>query len=415
MDFKRHNQLGLSSFGRLKIFLTLFAGCSFCCVAGLASEPTYVLVDGTQQPGQFAGIDPQGRLLFSTSAGQQAVSLDKLAWWGECGEVRKGCVALLADGSVIRGDVDSADGANLTIDSELLGDLKLPWNTLAGIVFHTPASTADRDRLFDRIMRPYDPGGIENDKATDDRLILQSGDEITGHVEAINAMSVRIKGRLGTVDIPIAKALALVTKSKHRANVQTAGLCWIGLTDGSRLLAGELHAQGESLAWKDSLGQPRKVDRGEVRFLMPLASRVKYLSDLTPSEYHFLPFLDIQWPYRVDRNVTGGLLRAGERLHLKGLGVHSAARLTYSLGGNYREFLADIAIDDSTGGSGSVGFRVFVDGKLKFTSGPVRGGMVPLPVRVSVSGSRRLDLIVDYGEAGDVLDHADWLDARLLR
>jgi hypothetical protein len=31
-----------------------------------------------------------------------------------------------------------------------------------------------------------------------------------------------------------------------------------------------------------------------------------------------------------------------------------------------------------------------------------------------VQGGKRLSLIVDFGERGDELDHADWLDARLL-
>ena len=56
-----------------------------------------------------------------------------------------------------------------------------------------------------------------------------------------------------------------------------------------------------------------------------------YLSDLKPAEYHQTPYLDLPWPYQTDRNVTGGLLRCGGRLYLKGLGVHSAARLVYKI------------------------------------------------------------------------------------
>ena len=31
-----------------------------------------------------------------------------------------------------------------------------------------------------------------------------------------------------------------------------------------------------------------------------------------------------------------------------------------------------------------------------------------------LAGAKRVDLVVDYGEAGDVLDQADWLEARLV-
>ena len=87
-----------------------------------------------------------------------------------------------------------------------------------------------------------------------------------------------------------------------------------------------------------------------------------------------MPYLDLSWPYHNDRNVTGGLLRCGGRLYLKGLGVHSAARLSYALDGRYRRFQAELGIDDSTGGRGSVEFRVLVDGRQRYASGPIRGG-----------------------------------------
>ena len=65
--------------------------------------------------------------------------------------------------------------------------------------------------------------------------------------------------------------------------------------------------------------------------MQPLGGRAVYLSDLKPAEYRQTPFLDLPWPYRADRNVTGGMLRRGGRLYLKGLGVHSAARLVYAI------------------------------------------------------------------------------------
>ncbi len=59
-------------------------------------------------------------------------------------------------------------------------------------------------------------------------------------------------------------------------------------------------------------------------------------------------------------------------------------------------------------------FRVLVDGQERFTSPIVRGGDAPLPVSVDVRGAKKLELLVDYADRADVLDHADWLDARLV-
>ncbi len=158
-------------------------------------------------------------------------------------------------------------------------------------------------------------------------------------------------------------------------------------------------------------------------FCSRLGGRAVYLSDLKPAEQHQTPFLDIPWPCRVDRNVTGGLLRSGGRVFLKGLGVHSAARLVYILsprplgegpGVRARRFEALVAVDDSTAGGGSVVFRVLVDGRERFASKTIRGGDAPVPVSVDLAGAEKLELSVDYADRADVLDHADWLDARIV-
>ena len=41
--------------------------------------------------------------------------------------------------------------------------------------------------------------------------------------------------------------------------------------------------------------------------------------------------------------------------------------------------------------------------------------MPPQAVSIDLAGAKQLDLVVDYGEAGDVMDHADWLNARLVK
>ncbi|NLE37378.1 MAG: hypothetical protein GX621_05070, partial [Pirellulaceae bacterium] len=143
--------------------------------------------------------------------------------------------------------------------------------------------------------------------------------------------------------------------------------------------------------------------------------RAVYLSDLRPDEYRHAAFLDLPWDYRNDRNAGGGRLRSGGRAYLKGLGLHSAARITYLLDEPYQRFQAELGIDDATGGGGSAIFRVFVDGQQQFNSDILRGRMTPVPVSLDLVGATRLDLIVEYADRGDQLDYADWLDARLIR
>ena len=97
-----------------------------------------------------------------------------------------------------------------------------------------------------------------------------------------------------------------------------------------------------------------KAPRESFTLVQPLAGKATYLSDLTAESYRHLPFLSTTWPYRTDRNVAGTQLRSGGRLYAKGIGMHSASRLTYRLDGLYKRFEADLALDDQTAGGGSV-------------------------------------------------------------
>jgi alpha-galactosidase len=85
----------------------------------------------------------------------------------------------------------------------------------------------------------------------------------------------------------------------------------------------------------------------------------------------------------------------------------------------YRHFVAEIALDDTAGQRGSVIFRVFVarEGQWReaLTSGVLRGGDPPQPISVDIAGAQAITLIVDYADQGDELDHANWLDARLVK
>jgi len=109
------------------------------------------------------------------------------------------------------------------------------------------------------------------------------------------------------------------------------------------------------------------------------------------------------------------MLRVDGRTYLKGLGMHSASRITFALSEPYRRFQSALAVDDLAEGGGSVAFRVFVDGQVRYSSPVIRGGQDPLPISVDLAGATRLDLVVDFAERADELDRADWLDARLIR
>ncbi len=386
--------------------LALAVSCHVATAAA-AGEPVAVLADGRSMPAKLLAADAQGQLTFATSGTQQTMPAADVVSWGAFAEPSRAPILVLADGGLLPAEVQCIDKEHLTAESDLLGTLKIPLESLAGILFHPPADRPQRDRLLGRITG----GGGDSD-----RLILDNGDEVTGLVDGLENDSLRITADVGPTDVATRRIAALIfTPTAKQPSAPKAGRAWVGLSDGSRLLAGKLLCSGGSWEITAQSGQTFKAAAADLVALQPLGGRAVYLSDLKPLLYRHVPYLNLAWPYHNDRNVTDGLLRCGGRLYLKGLGVHSAAQLAYALDGGYRRFQAELGIDDSTGGTGSVEFRIVVDGRQRYASGPIRGGAAPVPVSIDLAGAKRLDLFVDFGERGDVQGHADWLDARVVK
>jgi hypothetical protein len=390
--------------------------------AVLAAPPLAVPIEGKPFPADLVVIDNDGTLSFSFDGKTNRLPQADLVAWGAPVEPRRGPLVVSADGGLLSADVLSANKDRLEVDSELFGRMKLPLEKLSGIVFRLPGSVRLRDRLLDRIAAAAGDA---------DRLLLENGDELAGTLEAIDEKTAKLQTEAGPAHVELGRVNAVIfnPQLKSKPDAKSARV-WLGFRDGSRLLAKEISplltnlrsvpgegpgVRAEGLLQFTALNLTWKTSPKNLVFLQPLSGRAAYLSDLEPREYRHVPYLSIAWPYQIDRNVEGGFLRAAGRLHLKGIGMHSAARLSYDLPGGSRRFQAEAAIDDVAAGEGSARFRVFVDGKERYTSPTVRGGAAPLPIDVEVSGGKRLDLVVDFADRADVQDRADWLDARLIR
>ena len=371
------------------------------------TAPQAVPVDGEPFAGQLVGVDDQWRLTFRDNGQTRQLPAEELVRWGTCVEPTEQPLLVLADGGLLVAEVLAIDAEKLTVESALFGRLTLPLETVAGVVFQLPPVAVQRDRLLDRV------GSAEGHA---DSVWLLNGDEISGLIEAVGQDTVRVQADIGPIAIEIARIAALVFNPDLKQHPEpTDPRAWLGTTDGSRLLATRLELDDKSLRLTTSAGLTWKTDPGELVWLQSLGGRAVYLSDLEPTDYRHEPFLNLTWPYRTDRSVTGTHLRSDGRIYFKGLGTHSAARLSYRLDDPYERFEAELAIDDSTEGHGSVQYRILVDGVEKYASPIIRGNDPPLSVKVDTTGAKRLELIVDYAEQADQQDHANWLDARLIR
>ncbi len=404
----------------------------------LAARPA-VPVDGQPFDAKLTRIGADWQLTFAAGGKERKLPAADLVYWGTCAETTQGPIVVTADGGLLVADVFKADKESLVADSPMFGELKLPLPSVAGIVFDPPAAQTQRDGLLTRVARA---GGDS------DRIILHNGDELAGVFEGMEeddegAVIVTIKTGVGPVKIKTDRIAALIFNPALKDAAAGAGLrAWAGFSDGTRLLAEKLVLGPSSLkittakvagtlrvpsaAEQGSRGAGERGNGGaegqtwetlpeDLVWLQPLGGRAVYLSRLKPAGYRHMPYLDLKWPYKTDRNVTGGMIRCDGRLYPIGLGMHSAARLTYSLDKPYRRFQAELGIDDSTAGRGSVRARVYVDGRQRHATETIRGGAAPVPISVDLSGAERLDLIIDFADRADEQDHANWLNARLIK
>jgi hypothetical protein len=111
----------------------------------------------------------------------------------------------------------------------------------------------------------------------------------------------------------------------------------------------------------------------------------------------------------------GVMMKIADVAYAKGIGTHSASKLTWALGGQYKQFVSDVGVDDETNDAamGSVVFRVVVDGVEVYNSDVVTYQDMAKQVNVDVTGKNTLELFVDDANDGNAFDHADWANARL--
>jgi hypothetical protein len=390
-------------------------------------------VDGEPFAAKLVALDGAGRVVFQpvNEAGESTGSprtfdLDAFVRWGNPATIAPQPIILLSDGSRLVAAADWSgspavrlEGDSLVVRTNEWGDVRLARQQLRGVVFAQRNSPADRRRLEDWV-RAAD--------STQEQLLLTNKDRVTGPIKAFPGGSLTFATDAGDAKLPISRVEAFAF---GRQTGDTGGApsvesepadapLLLGMRSGSLLRA--VHATANENVCELTLDGGTVLKGNAFEDLVYLqtvrSNRFVYLSDVEPADYRHVPYLDLPWPYKRDHNVLGGPLVAGGKCFTKGLGMHSAARLTYKLERAYKRFDALAAIDDSALKRGSVTFAVYVlrDGKwqLAYTSDVVRGGEAPRNISVDVSGADAMTLVVDFADRGDELDHADWLDARLI-
>ena len=318
---------------------------------------------------------------------------------------RRGSVFFLSGSDRAVGSIAASDDADmLRIDTIDQGELTLPLDHLLGLSIARAGGKTG-----------VDDSRLEGTKSVDEDLIaLTNGDTVRGFIVAIDPGGITIDAPSGETRIPIGLVVGarLATDDLPPAKIPHA---IVRLRDGGRYTVTKLDWRGNVVRVRHRHGQETLIEAERIVRVDCVGGRWEWISDHKPISYQHTPMLSLGWEFRCDRNVLGGPMVIDGTRFEHGVGVHSRSSLIYDLKGEYSEFVTLMGLDDSSGPLADVTAVIRVDGQRRFERENLRAGVLVGPIRFDVSGANRIELIVRFGENGDIQDRFNWADAALVR
>lgn len=314
---------------------------------------------------------------------------------------------VLNDGSRLFGRLDACEGNAITLSPRWGDARRIPLNAVAAIRFPTTDRRDAQDAALAKLLA---------DRRSDrDTLIATGGASaktIEGVLDSIDDKHITFRWNKQTLKVSRDKCHALVLASG--VDAPAAPPVRVDLRDGTRVGGALVSGDDETLTIDVGPSATATLPLNEIVAVAFSSPRVTYVSQLTPADYTFTPYFDIDWPWRADRSAANTPVRLDGRTYERGVGMRCGGTLTFDTQRRYDTFAATIGIDDVVRPRGEVIFRVLVDGREAFNSGPVRGDDAARTISVDVRKSKQITLVVDVGGMTDVGGNADWAAARLI-
>jgi hypothetical protein len=380
------------------------------------SDPVFsaLLTDGSQVSGQIRRLgEVDGVMLVNENGEERSIPVNRLVKLVREGvppqaPTEGGDLVLFPDGDrLARCKIGQSGEFTIGVHSTAFDQLAIPLDALLGLVFDTNSESAATDALISR---------VRSEPREAELLWLVNGDKLPGLFSGLDEKKLTFQPETGKVDLPRTGVLALGFPQGQVVYRRPEGPYFeLKLADGSRLGVNQVKIErGQGLA-TTRFKVPIRFPIGDLAQLHVMNSSVLYLSDREASGTIYEPYIGPTRPYRRNATVSGEVLRLGGRAYERGLGTQSRTLLVYKLEPGSKRFQALIGVDDRAGPLGNVIFKVQGDKKTLFESAPMVSGEPPRAVDVDLTGAGFLILITEFGDRGDVQDHADWVEARIIR
>lgn len=358
--------------------------------------------DFRTQPINLLAVDTSGVRFLDSQRTMQTVSLDQFVSLQANILVPKPVssklLLILNTGTKLSGEVKELKDEKLTFTSPVIGEMTFPLKQVARL---------------DSTAKPAAAAKTVASK-TEDILQLANGDTVRGVIISISPDSVSIKTAAGPSDVSLDSIASVVfADTGESAKAATKGYK-LSFEDGSLIVVDSMTVQLANVSVKLSSGGTRTFDQDTLTGIEQLDGPVGWLSGMTPLLSVQTPFLDVMWPVRMDKSVTGDAIRFGNATYARGIGVHSHSKITFPLEGGYKSFRTQYAIDGNQPYA-DVDVRVLLDGKVVHEAKGFRSGILSPVIAIDLGTAKSITLEVDFGAGYDVQDRLNWIEPALLR
>jgi hypothetical protein len=382
------------------------------------SDPMFraLKLDGTSVTGRLRSLDAAGGVSLAVDDKERIESLPR----GDLVKLtREGstpppsaeggrAILVFPDGDrLCRCVIASAGEATLEVQRPDRGPLAIPIDGILGLIFNPALDPDAADALTTR---------VRDEPRSSEVLWLTNGDRLTGGLLGVEDKKVTFQTPNRKADYETSGLIALGFDPKLVVYPRPDGpFLELTLVDGSRLGVTDVRVEGGMVRAMTRHGLSIALPVGDLTQIHTKNGPVVYLSEIEPARTKYVPYVGPPRPFRKDQAVDGMPLRLGGKVYDRGIGTQSRSYLAYRLEPGVKRLQALVGLDDRAGPLGSVVFRVVVDGEDRFVSPPMSARDAPRALDVDIKGAKTLVLVTDFADRGDVRDHADWVEVRLIR
>jgi hypothetical protein len=302
-----------------------------------------------------------------------------------------------------------SDGTRLSVqlilsDADHTVEVAIPMSAVKGIKWANA-----------REMKTLSP--VKNQK---DTLVLLSGDSVRGNIHSIVSDRVRIQVESEERLIELSKIQEIrFNEDLLRSRKPSGRYLQLKLASGTRISLQNVSSDQKDLTGQTLFKNRLTIPIIDVIALEAIQGIATSLADIKPTRYDYRSYDGEKHSWMANLSLAGTSLQLSEKAGIstfdRGLGLHSGARLTYSLGGKYRRLDMLAGLDPTEGRLGNAVLKVYVDSKL--VELPDGGILTPdrsIAIRVNLEGAKEMILEIDPGEGGFVQDYVNLAQTLLI-